>query len=79
VPGYLFVGLSIREEKPMTIDERIARVKDLIQKRKEIDAELAGLFSLSPRVKKTARCAKCGEEGHNAKTCTAAEPQVIGE
>jgi hypothetical protein len=25
----------------MTIDDRIARVKDLIQKREEIDAELA--------------------------------------
>ncbi len=63
----------------MTIDESIARVKELIQKREEIDAELAGLFGLSPRVKKTARCTKCGGEGHNAKTCTAAEPQVISE
>jgi hypothetical protein len=63
----------------MTIDERIARVKELIQKREEIDAELAGLFGLSPRAKKTARCTKCGGEGHNAKTCTAPEPQVISE
>jgi hypothetical protein len=63
----------------MTIDESIARVKELIQKREEIDAELAGLFGLSPRVKKTARCTKCGGEGHNAKTCTAGDPQVISE
>jgi hypothetical protein len=55
---YLFLGLSIREEKQMTIDESIARVKELIQKREEIDAELAGLFGLNPRVKKTARCTK---------------------
>ena len=63
----------------MIIDERIARVKELIQKREEIDAELAGLFGLSPRVKKTARCTKCGGEGHNAKTCTEPEQQAISE
>jgi len=63
----------------MTIDERIARVKDLIQKREEIDAELAGMFGLATRAKKPLRCSKCGEEGHNAKTWTAAEPNVITE
>jgi hypothetical protein len=65
----------------MTIDERIARVKELIQKREEIDTELAGLFGLSARVngKKTPRCSKCGSEGHNAKTCSAPEPEVISE
>jgi hypothetical protein len=63
----------------MTIDDRIARVKELIQKREDIDAELAGLFGLSSRVKKSTRCSKCGEDGHNAKTCTAPEPQVITE
>jgi nucleoid DNA-binding protein len=73
------VSLSIRQEKQMTVDESIARVKELIQKREEIDAELAGLFGLSARAKKTARCSKCGEEGHNAKTCTAPEPHVISE
>jgi len=63
----------------MAIDERIARVKDLIQKREDIDAELAGLFGLSPRGKKTARCTKCGGEGHNAKTCTAPDQQPMIE
>jgi hypothetical protein len=58
----------------MTIDDRILRVKDLIQKREEIDAELAGLFGLTVRVKKALRCSKCGDEGHNAKTCNAPEP-----
>jgi hypothetical protein len=52
----------------MDIDDRIARVKDLIQ-REEIDAELAGLFGISVKAKKTLRCSKCGDEGHNAKTC----------
>ena len=63
----------------MTIDERISRVKDLIQKREEIDAELAGLFGLADRVKKTLRCSKFGNEGHNAKTCQAPEQHAVGE
>jgi hypothetical protein len=53
----------------MDIDERIARAKDLIQKREEIDTELAGLFGIAVKAKKTLRCSKCGAEGHNAKTC----------
>jgi hypothetical protein len=53
----------------MEIDDRIERAKDLIRKREEIDAELAGLFGISVRAKRAGRCSKCGEEGHNAKTC----------
>lgn len=63
----------------MTIDERIARVKELIQKREEIDAELASMFGLAGRVKKSLRCSKCGAEGHNAKTCNVPEQQAISE
>ena len=63
----------------MIIDESIARVKELIQKREEIDAELAAMFGLAARSKKTARCSKCGGEGHNAKTCTVPDQQVISE
>jgi hypothetical protein len=53
----------------MDIDDRIARAKGLIGKREEIDAELAALFGIAVKTKKTLRCSKCGEEGHNAKTC----------
>ncbi len=54
----------------MDIADRIASVKDLIQKREEIDTELAGLFGITVKAKKTLRCSKCGDEGHNAKTCS---------
>jgi hypothetical protein len=60
----------------MDIDDRIARAKDLIQKREEIDAELAGLFGIAIKAKKTLRCSKCGDEGHNAKTCPSQQHQL---
>jgi hypothetical protein len=63
----------------MDIDDRIARVKDLIQKREEIDKELAGLFGITVKSKKTLRCSKCGEEGHNAKTCPSPQQQASAE
>jgi hypothetical protein len=78
----IYLLASNREEKQMTIDERIARVKDLIQKWEEIDAGLAGMFDLTVLGKTALRCSKCGAEGHNAKTCNAPEPQepqVISE
>ncbi len=53
----------------MDIDDRITRVKNLIQKREEIDTELANLIGITIKAKKVLRCSKCGEEGHNAKTC----------
>lgn len=53
----------------MDIDAKIAQVKDLIQKREDIDAELATIFGGTLRAKKTSRCSRCGGEGHNAKTC----------
>jgi hypothetical protein len=63
----------------MDIDERIARAKELIQKREEIDTELAGLFGITVKAKKTLRCSKCGDEGHNAKTCPSPQQQTSAE
>jgi hypothetical protein len=53
----------------MEIDARIQRVKDLISKREEIDAELASLFGITAGPRKLQKCASCGEAGHTTRTC----------
>jgi hypothetical protein len=53
----------------MDIDTQIARVKELIAKREEIDEQLAALFGGTSPAKKTRRCKICDGEGHNAVTC----------
>jgi hypothetical protein len=62
----------------MNIDDKIAHAKNLIEKREEIDAELSALFGISSKLKKSIRCSRCGEEGHNAKTCASPQP-LTGE
>jgi hypothetical protein len=52
----------------MEIDARISRVKDLIAKREEIDAELASLFGITAGPRKL-KCTSCGDVGHTARTC----------
>ena len=52
----------------MSIDEQIARAKELIARREEVDKELAALFDgVAPR-RKAMRCSACGQEGHAVKT-----------
>jgi len=53
----------------MNINSQIARVKELIAQREEIDRQLADLFGGVPSPKRAVRCTVCGEMGHNAKTC----------
>jgi len=43
-----------------------ARIRDLLDKRDQIDAELAAAFV---GTKKPIKCGQCGEEGHTARTC----------
>ena len=59
-----------REVSSPDIDHQIARVKDLIAKREEIDAELSAMLGATPKARKPQRCSTCGEEGHSARTCT---------
>ena len=60
--------------RPPDIDTQIARIKDLIAKREEIDAELSAVLGISPKVRKPQRCSVCDQEGHSARTC----PQQTG-
>jgi hypothetical protein len=56
----------------MSIDDRIARVKELIAKREELDAELNELLGGGVlREKRSPKCSVCGEPGHRATTCPA--------
>jgi hypothetical protein len=51
------------------LDIDVERVKDLIAKREEIDAELSCILGIAPKVRKPQRCSICNEEGHSARTC----------
>lgn len=53
----------------MNIDSQIARAKELIAQREEIDRQIAELFGGAPTPKRAVRCTACGEVGHNAKGC----------
>ena len=54
----------------MSLDVQIVRVKELIQKREEIDGELSAILGATPKARKPQACSKCGQEGHSARTCT---------
>jgi hypothetical protein len=53
----------------MQIDDKIARIKVLITKREELDAELSELLGGPVREKRSPKCSICGEPGHRATTC----------
>jgi hypothetical protein len=64
----------------MSIDDRIARVKELIAKREELDAELNELLGGGAlREKRSPKCSVCGEPGHRATTCPSkqATPETV--
>ena len=51
------------------MDIDTARIRELLNKRDEIDTELAGIFA-GQHMKKPVKCGACGEEGHTARTCS---------
>jgi Zinc knuckle len=54
----------------MNIEARIARVKELIAKREELDGELNELLGNGVlRDKRSSKCSLCGEPGHRSTTC----------
>jgi hypothetical protein len=52
----------------MTLDDKIARAKELISKREDIDAELDQLLA-GTVVRRVSKCSVCQQEGHSARTC----------
>lgn len=50
------------------MDLDTARVRALLDRRDEIDAELAAIFC-GTQAKKPIRCGQCGKDGHSARTC----------
>ncbi len=63
----------------MEIDAKIARVKELIAKREELDAELQELLNGVVREKKAPRCSICGEVGHRAGVCPTKATEPVAQ
>jgi hypothetical protein len=53
----------------MELDSKIARVKALIAKREELDAEISELLGGAVRERRSPKCSVCSEPGHRATTC----------
>jgi hypothetical protein len=58
----------------LSLDEKLARTKELIAQREAIDAELSELLGVTPAASKQKgsprACSRCGEPGHRSSTCT---------
>lgn len=50
------------------MDIDTTRVRDLLDKRDEIEAELKEIFTAG-KERKVQKCSICQEEGHSARTC----------
>jgi len=50
------------------LDIDVNRVRELLNKREEIDLELTSMFN-GGMDRKPQRCSKCGSEDHNARSC----------
>ena len=54
----------------MELENTIARVKELIAKKEDIEAELQTIFAgTAPPRRKPSVCGVCQKEGHTARTC----------
>jgi hypothetical protein len=61
----------------MDMDTKIARVKELIAKREELDAELQELLGGAVREKRSPKCSVCGVSGHRASTCPSKQTEAV--
>ena len=74
--AYLLISTR-KEVMQMEIHTKIARVKELIAKRDELDAELSELLSGTARERRSPKCSICGEPGHRASTCPAKPSEAV--
>jgi hypothetical protein len=52
------------------MDAKLARIKELIDRKEAIDTELESLIAGGPvKVPKPRACKICGQEGHTARAC----------
>ena len=72
-----YVLTSGKEVMRMDKDSKIARVKELIAKREELDVELQELLGGSVKERRAAKCSACGEPGHRASTCSSKQTEVV--
>lgn len=58
------------------MDERLTRIKDLIETKQRVDAELEELIggSLEKRKRTPQKCSTCEQEGHTARNCPTKMP-----
>jgi hypothetical protein len=57
------------------LDERLTRIKDLIETKERVDAELEELIGGSPEKRRAPqKCGTCEQEGHTARNCPAKMP-----
>ncbi|WP_445219371.1 zinc finger CCHC domain-containing protein [Bradyrhizobium sp. Pa8] len=61
----------------MDIDVKIARVKELIAKREELNAELQELFAGSLKERRAPKCSNCGDAGHRANACPSKQAVAV--
>lgn len=47
----------------------IELLKELIEKREEIDEQILAAAGCKPKERKTVKCSNCGVDGHTARTC----------
>jgi hypothetical protein len=51
------------------MDDKLVRIKQLIELKEQTDAELETLIGGGTYAKKKVTCSICGTEGHTARTC----------
>ncbi len=63
----------------MELETKIARAKELIAKREELDVELRELLAGAVREKRAPRCSTCGEPGHRAGACPSKPTEQVAQ